>query len=43
MMPKEKEQGKKLREQMIALIKKANILILVKIARILGIPIMKDP
>ena len=42
-MPDEKEWTKKLRESIIAVIKKVDILLLIKIARILGVPIRKDP
>jgi len=42
-MSDEKERTDKLREKIIDVIKKIDLSKLIKIARILGIPIMKDP
>ncbi len=42
-MSDEKEKTGKLREKIIEIIKKVEFPTLVKIARVLGIPIMKDP
>lgn len=42
-MSEETEKTKGLREKIIDVIKKIDLLTLIKIARILGIPIKKDP
>lgn len=42
-MPDEKEKTSKLREKISEIIKKVELPTLIKIARILGVPIMKDP
>jgi len=42
-MSDEKEKDNKLREKIIEMIKKVDLPTLIKIGRILGIPVHKDP